>query len=214
MIEVRVDLVLLSLRQAGLQVMLERAGAGEPREMRRLPGCTLEEGQSLEQAAWDCLRNTTGGPHAYLEQLYTYGDPDRVPGRRIISCVYLGLLRSDGSAAGSQIHQWRDAARPPRLMHDHRAILKYALTRVRYKLEYTAVGFELLPQTFTLTELQGAYEAVLGEDLDKRNFRRRILRAGVIEATKAYRTGEGRPARLYRYRDDAVAEVKARRLFP
>jgi len=62
--------------------------------------------------------------------------------------------------------------------------------------------------------LQGAYEAVLGEDLDKRNFRRRILRAGVIEATKSHRSGEGRPARLYRYRDDAVAEVRARRLFP
>ena len=214
MIEVRVDLVLLSLRQASLQVLLERAEAGDLREMWRLPGSTLSEAQSLELAAWDCLRNTTGGSVAYLEQLYTYGDPDRVPGRRTISCVYLGLLRSDGSAPGSEIDQWHDAARPLRLIHDHGAILKYALTRLRYKLEYTAVGFELLPQTFTLTELQGAYEAVLGEDLDKRNFRRRILRAGVIEATKAYRTSEGRPARLYRYRDDAVAEVKARRLFP
>ena len=213
-IEVRVDLVLLSLRQESLQVFLERAGGGEPRETWRLPGRALVERQSLEQAAWGCLKNTTGGADAYLEQLYTYGDPDRVPGHRTVSCVYLGLLRSDGSAPGGEIHQWHRAARLPRLMHDQGAILKYALTRLRYKLEYTAVGFELLPQTFTLTELQGAYEAVLGEDLDKRNFRRRILRAGVIEATKSHRSGEGRPARLYRYRDDAVAEVKARRLFP
>jgi 8-oxo-dGTP diphosphatase len=71
-----------------------------------------------------------------------------------------------------------------------------------------------LPEAFTLTELQTAYEIVLGEDLDKRNFRRKILGAGIIERAGGYRAGEGRPARLYRYRDDAVAEVRARRLFP
>jgi len=209
--EVRVDLVLLSLRQPGLKVLLDLATSGQA---WALPGCQLGNRQSLQQAAWDCLRETTGGSQAYLEQLYTYGDPERVAGLRTISCVYLGLLRSDGLAQGTETRRWHDPAHPPRLMHDHKAILKYALTRLRYKLEYTAVGFELLPQTFTLTELQGTYEAVLGEDLDKRNFRRRILRAGVIEPMKSYRSGEGRPARLYRYRDDAVAEVKARRLFP
>jgi len=209
--EVRVDLVLLSLRQPGLQVLLDMGTSGQA---WALPGRQLGDRQSLERAAWDCLRNAADGSRAYLEQLYTYGDPERVAGRRTISCVYLGLLRSDGPAEATETRRWHDAARPPRLMHDHRAILKYALTRLRYKLEYTAVGFELLPQAFTLSELQGAYEAVLGEELDKRNFRRRILRAGVIEAMKSYRSGEGRPARLYRYRDDAVAEVKARRLFP
>ena len=97
---------------------------------------------------------------------------------------------------------------------DHAEILTYALRRLRYKLEYTAVGFELLPETFSLSELQKTYEMILGETLDKRNFRRRILQGGIIEATEDYRSGEGRPARLYRYRPDAVAEVKARRLFP
>jgi len=195
-------------------VLLENEGTPERSRVWRLPGRALGERQSLEAAASECLHNFTGGSQGYLEQLFTYGDPERVAGRRTISCVYLGLLRSDGSSQTNAARRWHDAARPPRLMHDHGAILKYALTRLRYKLEYTAVGFELLPQTFTLTELQGAYEAVLGEELDKRNFRRRILRAGVIEATKSHRSGEGRPARLYRYRDDAVAEVKARRLFP
>jgi 8-oxo-dGTP diphosphatase len=92
--------------------------------------------------------------------------------------------------------------------------LDYALRRLRYKLEYTAIGFELLPDEFTLSELQGFYEIILGETLDKRNFRRRVLQAGIIEATNRYRTGDGRPAQLYRYRENAVAEVKARRLFP
>ena len=81
-------------------------------------------------------------------------------------------------------------------------------------LGWFRLGFELLPEVFTLSELQGAYEIVLGEELDKRNFRRKILSAGVIEPSGSLRAGEGRPAQLYRYRDDAVAEVKARRLFP
>jgi 8-oxo-dGTP diphosphatase len=93
-------------------------------------------------------------------------------------------------------------------------VLAYALRRLRYKLEYSAVGFQLLPGEFTLPELQHTYEIILGEKLDKRNFRRRILMSGIIEETPRQRTGEGRPARLYRYRPDAVAEVKARRLFP
>jgi len=102
------------------------------------------------------------------------------------------------------------------LAFDHAEILKYALQRLRYKLEYTSVGFELLPNEFTLTNLQTAYEIVLGEKLDKRNFRRRILEAEILVETNRYREGEGqgRPARLYRYRKNAVTEVKARRLFP
>jgi len=97
---------------------------------------------------------------------------------------------------------------------DHEEVVTYALRRLRYKLEYSAVGFQLLPEYFSLSELQNTYEMILGEKLDKRNFRRRILQAGIIEETEHLRGGEGRPARLYRYRPDAVAEVKARRLFP
>ena len=109
---------------------------------------------------------------------------------------------------------WVPVASLPLLVMDHDTIIAYALRRLRYKLEYSAVGFELLPEAFTLSELQRTYEAILGEKLDKRNFRRRILEAGIIEPTAFSRSGEGRPARLYRYRPDAVAEVKARRLFP
>ena len=102
----------------------------------------------------------------------------------------------------------------PHLSADHAEILAYALRRLRYKLEYSAVGFQLLPEVFTLSQLQKTYEIILGETLDKRNFRRRILAAGIIEATAVTRGGEGRPARLFRYRPDAVAEIKTRRLFP
>ncbi len=113
----------------------------------------------------------------------------------------------------AEVGWWSIYDLPP-LAFDHDQILRYALTRLRYKLEYTAIGFNLLPEEFTLTQLQAAYEIVLGVKLDKRNFRRKILSAGVIEPAGGYRCGEGRPACLYRYRDDAVAEIKARRLFP
>ena len=103
----------------------------------------------------------------------------------------------------------------PSLAFDHSQIVQYGLQRLRNKLEYTAVGFELLPDEFTLTELQTAYEIVLGETLDKRNFRRRIAEANVLEELPRFKSeGQGRPARLHRYRRDAIKEVKARRLFP
>ena len=103
---------------------------------------------------------------------------------------------------------------PVKLAFDHAEMLDYALTRLRYKLEYSTVGFQLLPEEFTLTELQRAYETVLGEELDKRNFRRKILAADILVDTRQTRLGDGRPAKLYRYREDAEPEIKARRLFP
>jgi 8-oxo-dGTP diphosphatase len=119
-------------------------------------------------------------------------------------------------AAGSDASdaRWWSVSKLPKLAFDHGKILQYALRRLRYKLEYTAVGFQFLPPSFTLTEIQTAYQTVLGEPLDKRNFRRRILEAGILEETGVLSNSGGRPAKLYRFRDDAVAEVRARRLFP
>ena len=110
--------------------------------------------------------------------------------------------------------EWKSIYKLPDMGFDHAAIVSYALKRLRNKLEYTAVGFRMLPPEFTLTQLQRAYETVLATKLDKRNFRRRILQAQVIEPVNKRTTGEGRPAMLYHFREDAVNEVKARRLFP
>jgi 8-oxo-dGTP diphosphatase len=187
--------------------------------MWALPGGFVESEESLENAALRELKEETGLAEAYLEQLYTYGEPDRDPRGRVVSVAYFALIASDApiqSEGGSDASraEWCTVENLPELAFDHAEIIAYALRRLRYKLEYSAVGFELLPEEFTLTELQKTYEIILGEELDKRNFRRRIQQAGVIEATPHMRSGEGRPARLFRYRDDAVAEVKARRLFP
>lgn len=213
-IELRV--VVFTLRQNRLQILLS------PSAGTVFPGCwefpvfPIPSGQALEQTAEHCLKELLKVQEVYLEQLYTYGGPQRHPSQSLISIVYFSLIPLDRQLVEDppSALAWQPAASPPPLAMDHAEILIYALRRLRYKLEYTAVGFELLPEKFTLSELQQTYEMILGEMLDKRNFRRRILQGGIIEPTDEVRGGEGRPARLYRYQPDAVAEVKTRRLFP
>ncbi len=228
-----VRVVVFSLRDDRLQVLLApdcssaRLEAAASR-FWELPGSQVPAQESLEETATNCLLDLTGLREAYLEQLYTYGEAERVaaePWRagslRVVSVVYFAIIPAGAAHTyGASNHndecraKWFPVDDLPRLVMDHQEILTYALRRLRYKLEYTAVGFQLLPEQFSLTELQKVYEMILGEKLDKRNFRRRILDAGIIEETSRLRSGEGRPARLYHYRPDAVAEVKARRLFP
>ncbi len=213
-IELRV--VVFTLHEDQLQTLLCPADPATFPGSLEFPGFPILPGLALEQTAESCLKDLLDVPELYLEQLFTYGGPQRHPSQSLISVVYFALISLDAHIIENQAGKftWQPAANPPLLAMDHAEILTYALRRLRYKLEYTAVGFELLPETFSLSELQKTYEMILGETLDKRNFRRRILQGGIIEATEDYRSGEGRPARLYRYRPDAVAEVKARRLFP
>jgi 8-oxo-dGTP diphosphatase len=209
---------IFSLRGERLQVLLVSAMPDPARALFCLPGAAVPLDQALEEAASQKVKALSGLHETYLEQLYTYGDPRRLPGERRIAVAYFALLPAQSGHAqhtqDAERVEWFPVDTLPTLAADHAEILAYALRRLRYKLEYSAVGFQLLPEYFTLSELQQTYEIVLGEQLDKRNFRRRILEAGIIEQTPHLRGGEGRPARLYRYRPDAVAEVKARRLFP
>jgi 8-oxo-dGTP diphosphatase len=207
MLDVRV--IVFCLREDVLQVLLTPA-EGKHWE---LPGRPALADEALEDTAALSISCQIDRHDAYLEQLYTYGDPGRAP-RHLVSVVYFALVPADALRASTTPERWFPVDGMPPLTFDHAEVIAYALRRLRYKLEYSAVGFQLLPGEFTLSELQHTYEIILGEKLDKRNFRRRILEAGIIEETARRRTGEGRPARLFRYRPDAVAEVKARRLFP
>jgi 8-oxo-dGTP diphosphatase len=208
-IVLNVAVVIFSLQDDRLQVLLS------PSRDRKweLPSAELGEDEPLEEAAGRAFAGQIDKRMAHLEQLYTYGEPHRDPRGRLVSIVYFGLVPSNAQISPGNM-LWHRMDSLPALEYDHRQIISYAVHRLRYKLEYSAVGFQLLPEKFTLSQLQHTYEIILGEPIDKRNFRRRILKAGIIEATPQRRTGEGRPARLYRYRLDAVAEVKARRLFP
>lgn len=216
---VTVDVVIFSLVGEDLQVLLIKRKNPPFAGMWAIPGGFVRMEESLEEAALRELAEETGVTDVYIEQLYTFGDPDRDPRTRVITVAYFALVPYDaiqhrpGTDAAET--SWFSVFDLPELAFDHDEILDYALTRLRYKLEYTSVGFQLLPDVFTLSELQKAYEIILGEELDKRNFRRKILSADILEETgRKKKEGEGRPAMLYRYREDAVAEVKTRRLFP
>lgn len=214
-----VDIVIFSVQQARLQTLFICRAQPPYQGAWALPGGFVQMEESLEEAASRELAEETGLRDTYLEQLYTYGDPARDPRERVVSVAYFALIPADSAAqvqpgSDARASQWFPVDTLPALAFDHAEIVAYALRRLRYKLEYSAVGFELLPETFSLSELQHTYEVILGEKLDKRNFRRRIQQANIIEETATLRPGEGRPARLYRYRPDAIAEIKARRLFP
>lgn len=214
-----VDVVIFSLRHNALHVLLIRRAAPPFKGKWAIPGGFVEPNESLEEAARRELQEETDLADVYVEQLYTFGEPKRDPRGRVVTVAYFALVPEDVRArAGDDAAEadWHPVDQLPELAFDHTEIVGYALQRLRYKLEYTSVGFELLPNEFTLTDLQTAYEIVLGETLDKRNFRRRILEAEVLAETSRYREGEGqgRPARLYRYKKNAVTSVKARRLFP
>jgi len=214
---VTVDVVIITLRDEELQVLLIKRDLAPYRGKWAIPGGFVHIDESLETAARRELREETGVSAVYLEQLYTFGELNRDPRGRVISVAYIALVPAPlAVTAGSDAREarWWPIGELPPLAFDHNQILQYALTRLRYKIEYSPVGFRLMPEKFTLGALQKAYEIILGEPIDKRNFRRRISEAEVIEPTDEYRTGEGRPARLYRFRRDAIAEVKARRLFP
>lgn len=217
---VTVDVVLFAFRDQDLQVLLVRRKKWPYQDYWAIPGGFIQMDESLEQSALRELQEETGVDDVYLEQLYTFGDPGRDPRTRIISVAYFALVGADqarqvqGSDDAAEARWWPMADLPP-LAFDHDRILRYAHQRLRWKLEYTALGFLLLPETFTLSELQEVYQVVLGEQLDKRNFRRKILSTGVLEETAAYREGGShRPARLYRFTAAAIELEQARRRFP
>ena len=217
--KVTVDIVIFTIQSEELKVLLVKRGIPPFKGQLALPGGFVHEDESLDEAAMRELREETGVSDVFLEQLYSFGEPGRDPRERIITVAYYALISADRSqlAAGTDTTEarWCPVSKSPALAFDHRKILDYALERLRNKLEYTTVGFQLLPAKFSLTELQGVYEAILGKKLDKRNFRRKIELLKILKPISEYRRGGQRPARLYRFAATRFEKLKDKGiLFP
>ena len=200
--KVTVDIVIFTIQDGELRVLLVKRGVAPYAGQYAIPGGFVLEGESLEQAALRELREETGVSDVYLEQLYSFGDPGRDPRGRVVTVAYFALVSADRSLrAGTDAAaaSWFAAKKVPALAFDHAKILAYAVERLRNKLEYTTVGFQLLPEKFSLSELQEVYEAILGKKLDKRNFRRKLALLKILKPTPEYRSGGRKPARLYRF---------------
>lgn len=204
---VTVDVVIFTLRNRELYVLLVQRRRWPYEGYWALPGGFIAMHESLEESALRELEEETGVRDVYLEQLYTFGDPGRDPRTRVISVAYFALVRMDEhslriSDETTDVQWFPVGELPTKLAFDHDRVLSYALSRLRSKLEYTTVAFQLLPEVFSILELKDIYEQILGEKLDKGNFYRKIKEAGVLEETDMIREGRGRPTRLWRFRRD------------
>jgi ADP-ribose pyrophosphatase YjhB (NUDIX family) len=185
-----------------------------------LPGTLVRQGESLEDAATRILSEKIRVQQLYLEQLYTFGGPNRDPrespesyGVRYLSVSYFALVRFDEAeliAGGTSGIAWYPLEQVPPVAFDHNQILEYGYRRLRNKLEYSPIAFDVLPETFTLGDLYQLYSTILGENFsDYSNFRSRLLKLGFLRNTgQKVSRGAGRPASLYRFDAKAFAPLK------
>jgi 8-oxo-dGTP diphosphatase len=200
---VAVLVVIFTVQDGELEALLIYRSAAPYRGLWAIPGGRLRPGEALHDAAVRKLVDETGLRDVYLEQLYTFSDLDDVTPGGAIAVAYFALVDYQ-SARLAERPDWRPAwsamGSLPELAFRNDEVLAYALERLRNKLEYTNVAYSLLPGRFTLSQLQRVYESILGRPLDKRNFRKRMLSLGIIEATAERQAeGAGRPAVLYRF---------------
>jgi len=167
-----------------------------------LPRDVPVRGETLDATARRVLRNSVSVHEQYLEQLYTLNVPE-VANRWSIIVGYIALVSSTTGPVASDAITWSPTEALTHIGESDRMVIDYAVVRLRAKLGYTNIAFHLLPPTFTLTELQNAYETILARRLDKRNFRRRMIASGILDETSdKRRDGSHRPAALYRFRAD------------
>lgn len=216
--KVAVDIVIFTIQSGELKVLLIKRRIEPFKEQFAIPGGFIHSQEDLDEAALRELREETGVADVYLEQLYSFGAPGRDPRGRVISIAYFALISADRQlAAGTDAAEasWWSVNKLPPLAFDHAGILRYALERLRNKLEYTTVGFQLLPDKFTLPELQAVYEAILDKDLDKRNFRRKMAQLKILKPLKEFRHAGRRPAQLFQFAAGRFERLKDKGiLFP
>jgi 8-oxo-dGTP diphosphatase len=200
---VAVFVAIFTVVEQDLKVLLIRRGIEPFKGWWAIPGGRLESHESLEEAAARKLVEETGVGDVYLEQLYTFSELDRTAPAGAVAVGYFALVDYDSVSLPAREEwptAWYSVNDPPELAFNNKAVLDYALQRLRYKMEYTNVAYSLLPQYFTMSQLQTVHETILGRKLDKRNFRKRILALGIVQPTeRTVLFGAHRPAKLYTF---------------
>ncbi|MDW8347245.1 MAG: NUDIX domain-containing protein [Bacteroidia bacterium] len=213
-IKVAVDNVVFGWNGEEIHLLLVKRNFEPYRDKWALPGGFIEYGENAEKASLRKLFEETSIEKVFLEQLYTFSDKDRDPRMHVISIAYYALINmkkhqitQDKNMHSSAI-QWVDVRNIPPLAFDHNQIVDTALQRLKSKITYTPIGFELLPDKFTLSELQLLYEKILNRKIDKRNFRKKILSFGMLEPLQEYQKNvRHRAAQYYRFNPEKYAEL-------
>lgn len=200
---VAVDCIIFGFSQGELSILLLKRNFEPAKGQWSLMGGFVQENESVDSAAKRVLAELTGLTEVYMEQVGTFGEIERDPGERVISIAYYALLNINESDRESvQKHNafWVNINELPQLIFDHPQILAQARERMRMKASSEPIGFNLLPKLFTLSQLQSLYEAIYGEEIDKRNFRKRVAEMDYIEKTdKIDKSGSKRGAALYKF---------------
>ena len=213
---VSVDCIIFGFDEGKLKVLIGRRQMDPGRGEWSLYGGFVAADESIDEAASRTLYDLTGLRNLYMRQIGAFGSVDRDPGERVISIAYCALINVKDYDEKLRIEhevEWVNLSELPKLYSDHNQMVQEALKLMRQKLKTEPVGFRLLPSLFTLTQLQRLYEAVNGEELDKRNFRKRIKDMDYIEKTELIdKTGSKRGAFLYRFNRRAYDEAPAFKL--
>jgi len=208
-----VDCVLFGFDEGDLKLLLIQRDLEPFAGTWALPGGFVRVEESLEEAARRELQEETGVARVYLEQLYTFGAPERDPRERVVTVAYYALVKLSNhrvkAATDARNAAWFAVSDLPGVAFDHEDIIETALERLKSKLRYEPVGFELLPPKFTLTQLQHLYETILETPLDKRNFRKKLLGMGLlIETDEIEQDVAHRAARLYRFDEAKYKQLR------
>jgi 8-oxo-dGTP diphosphatase len=213
-IKVSVDAVVFGYDQEhGISLLLIKRRYDPFQKMWALPGGLVLNGESIDDAVNREVKEEAGIDVNYLEQLYTFGAHDRDPRNQVVSVAYFGLVRPKDFQLSAQTDA-EDVAgfsikKLPRLAFDHKKIIDMALKRLRGKITYEPVGFELLEKEFPFSDLENLYQTLLDQDIDRRNFKKKIMSLGILEETDStIQRKAGRPARLFRFNRKKYFELK------
>ena len=213
---VAVDCIVFGFDEKKLKVLLGKRRMDPGRGAWSLYGGFVDENESLDEAANRVLNELTGLKHLYMKQVAAFGAIDRDPGERVISIAYCALINvKDYNERLLKEHEveWVEVDKIPTLYSDHNMMVKKALTLLRKRINSEPLIFNLLPKLFTLTQLQSVYEAILGEVIDKRNFRKRIKANDMIEKTELIdKYSSKRGAALYRFNKKMYQEESSFKL--